>query len=97
MPVSSPTFRVRISGPEPDVRRFLVEQPMEVQSVESHAGRLSVDLSVSKALLQEIARRGLSIDIALDTGSPARSRRKDVGTGNRFEDGSIPKGVGIKR
>lgn len=89
-------YRVRVSAPEAVVRKFLAVNPLEPQSVTFADGTVSVDLFVPETLYRELASFGLKVEILFDATQRTQERRREVGKGNRFADGLIPVGLGLK-
>lgn len=96
MPKPSTIFRVRVCGPTASVRGFLAAHPLEAQSVKFADGTVSVDLFVTERQRQEFERYGLRVEMSFDASERGRERRSEIGTGNRFDGGRLPSGLGIK-
>jgi len=92
-PKAMSVLRVQVNGPERAVRKVLVAHPLEPQQVAFEGDVVSLLLFVSEEQLHELGRTGLRVRVLFD--SRARDRRGQVGTGNRFEGGRIPPGVGV--
>lgn len=87
-------FRVRVSGPEADLRGFLAEHPLETQRVIHGAGRVRVDVSVDESLREELKRRGFRIEDEIDLFENLLRRRREIEPADRFDHGSLPVGIG---
>jgi hypothetical protein len=89
-------FSVRLTGPEPEIRRFLVAHPSEVRVQRHDAAAMVVDLDVPEPVLNALPAFHLTVEIKFDTFEVGRLRQKEVGVGNRFAHGEYPRGLGEK-
>lgn len=85
--------RVRITGSRGNVHRFLKANPLEPQSVRVVGEDTSFEAFVSDREQVEARRAGLRIEVIFDSNS-LLAQRPDISRGNRFADGSIPRGAG---
>jgi hypothetical protein len=91
---SNKTFRVRVSGREADVRRFLAQFPLESQGVHLSDGQVRLDLTVNGPQREELLRLGLRIEAQIDVYENLLQRRKDAQAAGKLERGQIPVGIG---
>lgn len=89
--------RIRLSGRPEAVRQFLAEHPMEAGQVSISDGRVVVSLFVPRDWIQRLRDRGFVVEELYDASALARARVGDIGKGNRFEGGRIPRGLGLRR
>lgn len=89
--------RVRLSGKPEAVRQFLAEHPMEAGQVSFSDGRVVVSLFVPRGWIQGLRDRDFVVEELYDASALVRSRISDIGKGNRFEGGRIPRGLGLRR
>lgn len=88
---AQPLFRVRVAGAQAALRQFLVEHPLELQSV-----RLDVtaDLFVTGPQREQLARLGLAVEVLYNATEVGERRRKEIGADDRFNRGQLPPGLG---
>lgn len=86
---------VRIRGSAEAVRAYLSEHPAECERVVRSDGLVTVDVLVDAAQLDRLAALALRGEKLFDAGLRSRELRLKVGTGNRFSDGRIPRGLGL--
>jgi hypothetical protein len=63
---------------------------------EREGGAFSIEAYVPEDRIDELRVPGVKIDILGDETATARERQKQVGKGNRFEGGVVPRGQGRK-
>lgn len=90
-------YRVRITGATEAVRRYLVAHPTEANLVRPENGQVTLDTDVAEALIAALPGLGLRIEVLYDAEARAREPMRDVGKGDRFEGGRIPRGLGLRR
>jgi hypothetical protein len=98
MPTKDPNdgrMLVRIRGSAEVVRTYLTEHPAECERIERSEGTIAVDVLVEAGRLGQLATLGLRSEVLFDAGRYSRELRRRVGTGNRFSDGRIPRGLGL--
>jgi phosphatidylserine/phosphatidylglycerophosphate/cardiolipin synthase-like enzyme len=86
-------YKARLAGRAEDVRAFLRAHPLELYGVIEEGDRVSIDVYASARTLEQAKRHGLAIEVLLD--ATRITRELPVGRGNRFADGSLPRGVGL--
>lgn len=94
--VAPPVLRVEIEGPVAKVRGFLAAHPTEIDSVVFDHDFVRCRAFLDENLVALIAREGLDHRILFDATAQSRAHRAGMGTGNRFDHGRIPEGLGVK-
>lgn len=90
-------LRIRVTGPVRTVSKFLAEHPREADFVTLKDGIVDFETIVPERLLPQLDRDGVKVAVLFDVVEHGRERLKEVGVGNRFKDGGVPVGLGIKR
>ena len=87
----------RVTGPDPEIRRFLSDFPMEPSQATREADAVVIEVVVPEALVATMRERGLKVQVLYDASARGRERQQEVGKGNRFEGKDrVPKGLGVK-
>jgi hypothetical protein len=94
--VRETSWRVRMWGTEKALRQFLSRHPNEPLSIRRDGAQVILELLLPEALLSEAERFG-SVKRLYDAGEVGRARQSQVGSGNRYADGQIPVGLGLRR
>lgn len=87
---------LRITGPEAKVRELLARHPAEPDTVKRDGDEVSIEIHLPEALLADIDRDALHVEVLHDASARGRERQKEVGRGNRFEGGKRFEGLGTK-
>lgn len=93
-------LRVRLSGDEAALRRFLREHPPGCERAEPEArvpGHWTIEVDVEAGLIPALTSRGLRVDVLYDLAQRGRELRRLVGKGNRFLRGGTVLGIGVPR
>jgi|SRR5512134_400940 hypothetical protein len=85
--------RVRISGNVARIRKLLREHPLEPQAERRDGETLTFDAFASDQAIRSATGLGLQVEI-LQTPAQIARVREDVHSGNRFADGTVPRGAG---
>jgi hypothetical protein len=89
---------VRVTGPEKEIRAFLSEHPLSVESTKREGDLVAIEVFVPEPQVHEIQGKDLKVQVLYDASARGRERQQEVGKGNRFEgENRVPKGLGIKR
>ena len=94
--MSTTYWRVRMSGADKALREFLSIHPNDPQAVRVNAERVTFELLLSEALLSEAAKFG-AVERLYNASEVGLARQSQVGKGNRFKNGDIPIGLGLRR
>jgi hypothetical protein len=89
-------LRVQLSGPVAAVRKFLAAHPTEIDSVVHDRGSVTLRAYLAEPLTAQIERNGLNYKVLFDATAQSRALRKRMGSGNRFDGGKVPAGLGTK-
>jgi hypothetical protein len=84
--------RIRLSGNAAAVRQWLSEHPTDLGRATRDGDRVTVSMSVTEAVANELRTRGFGVEELYDVSDHARARINNVGPDNRFEGGRIPPG-----
>lgn len=94
--MGSTYWRVRVSGPGKDLRAFLSLHPNEPLVIQVDGDRVTIELLLEEGLLAAAKTFG-TVERVYNASEVGRARQSQVGTGNRYKDGSIPAGLGLRR
>lgn len=94
--MSSTYWRVRISGPDKALRAFLSLHPNEPQVVQVEGRQVTIELLLDERLLAVAEAYG-TVKRLFNASEVGRARQSQVGKGNRYKDGTIPVGLGLRR
>lgn len=89
-------FRVRISGPDKVLREFLSRYPNDPLDVQREGDQVTIELLIGEGLLPEAEELG-GLKRLFDATEVGRARQSQVGKGNRYKNGAIPVGLGLKQ
>lgn len=91
---SAGVYRVRVSGSQSDVWRFLHEHPLEAQAVNMRDGLVRLDVTLDDKQRDALLRHRLRIESEVDLFANLLERRKQVEPADRFYERRLPDGIG---
>ena len=86
--------RFRAEGSPPSVAAFLRAYPTEAELVYRHDDSVAVRITAPGQRADDARAHGLRVSEVVDLFDLVRDREPEVGRGNRFADGSVPRGLG---
>jgi hypothetical protein len=78
------------------MRKFLAAHPTEIDSVVHDHGSVTLRAYFAEPLTAKLQPSGLQYRVLFDATAQSRALRKRMGTGNRFDGGKVPVGLGVK-
>ncbi|WP_051970879.1 hypothetical protein [Kitasatospora azatica] len=91
-------FRARIGS----VDRALLHSVIETHRLDvagglrrEESGEVATDAYATEEVLQQLRRQGISVQVVENATETGRSRQAEVGKGNRFAKGAVPRGTGL--
>ena len=100
MPDPKETMRILITARDANTLRALLRGRQLDLSCggpkQREGGTVSIEAYVPEDKIDQLRGPGIKIDILGDETATARERQKQVGKGNRFEGGVVPRGQGRK-
>jgi hypothetical protein len=100
MPDPKETMRILITAKDGDTLRALLRgRELDLACggpKQREGGAVSIEAYVPEDRIDQLRVPGVKIDILGDETATARERQKQVGKGNRFEGGVVPRGLGRK-
>lgn len=97
MATDAQVFRARLTGTPKQLRLFLAQHPQEAERVLKEGEWVTVDAFVAAADLDGLRSRGLVVEVLYDADARGVARMAEVGKGNRFKSGLVPRGLGLRR
>lgn len=83
-----------ISGSDQAIRRFLTTHSVNVEASKREKDDLSITVFIAAELAKTWNDDQLRIEVLYNATERGLERQKEVGKGNRFAKGDIPKGLG---
>jgi hypothetical protein len=88
---------VRVTGSDDALRDMLARHPGEAYSIRRIGERVSAEVFLPEAAVEQIDRKQVDIEVLYDASARGGERQKEVGKGNRFEgDQRRFQGLGAK-
>jgi hypothetical protein len=100
MPAPKETMRILITAQDANTLLSLLRgRELDLSCggpKQREGGAVSIEAYVPEDRIDELRVPGIKIDILGDETATARERQKQVGKGNRFKGGVVPRGQGRK-
>src|SRR5262245_38219849 len=94
MPGSENILCVRISGSERSVRGLISRYKLNLEGTSWDGKVVTGFVFIPSDKAKKLKAPSTEIKVLYNASQLGRERQKEVGKGNRFKDGSIPKGLG---
>jgi hypothetical protein len=89
--------RFTAEGARTSIAAFLRAYPTEAELVRRDDETVAVRITAPQWRIDDARDHGLQVTDVIDLYDLLRARGPEVGRGNRFADGSVPRGLGVVR